>query len=153
MSWHELSGKNIRVVDANRTIAVRADEEYCNAYVFSSRPLKCGEKIVIQVLGIERSFIGGLAVGFTACDPREVTREDLPDDSDMLLDRKEYWVVNKDVCRTPEIGDELCFHLTLNGRSTFQKRTLQFYSKLKFWGLVFNYLSMSFGLDSKVKIE
>lgn len=121
MSWHELSGKNIRVVDANRTIAVRADEEYCNAYVFSSRPLKCGEKIVIQVLGIERSFIGGLAVGFTACDPREVTREDLPDDSDMLLDRKEYWVVNKDVCRTPEIGDELCFHLTLNGEVRYSK--------------------------------
>ncbi|XP_022340554.2 protein neuralized-like isoform X2 [Crassostrea virginica] len=121
MSWHELSGKNIRVVDANRTIAVRADEEYCNAYVFSSRPLKCGEKIVIQVLGIERSFIGGLAVGFTACDPREVTCEDLPDDSDMLLDRKEYWVVNKDVCRTPEVGDELCFHLTLNGEVRYSK--------------------------------
>lgn len=121
MSWHELTGKNIRVVDANRTIAVRSDDEYCNAYVFSSRPLKCGEKIVIQVLGIERTFIGGLAVGFTACDPREVNPNDLPDDSDMLLDRKEYWVVNKDVCRTPEVGDELCFHLTLNGEVRYSK--------------------------------
>lgn len=47
MSWYEFFGKNIRVVDANRIIAVRVDEEYCNVYVFSFRSLKCGEKIVI----------------------------------------------------------------------------------------------------------
>lgn len=71
------------------------------------------------MLGIERLFIGGFVVGFIVCDLREVIREDLLDDSDMLLDRKEYWVVNKDVCRMLEIGDELCFYLIFNGRLIF----------------------------------
>ena len=71
---------------------------------------------MIQILGVDRSYVGGLAFGFTAYDPAHVDSDELPDDSDLLLDRKEYWVVNKDVCRGPEIGDELCFHLTLNGR-------------------------------------
>ncbi|KAK3095851.1 hypothetical protein FSP39_020003 [Pinctada imbricata] len=121
MPWHQLTGKNIRVIDSERTISVRSSDEYCNAYVFSSRPLKCGEKIVIQILGVDRSYVGGLAFGFTAFDPVHVNSEELPDDSDLLLDRKEYWVVNKDVCRAPEIGDELCFHLSLNGEVKYSK--------------------------------
>ena len=112
---HNLCGRNIRI-SPDKTVAMRAKEEYCNAYVFTSRPLRCGEKIVIQVQGVDRSFIGGLAFGFTSCDPSTLKVEDLPDDADLLLDRLEYWVVNKDVCRSPEIDDELSFHLTKDGR-------------------------------------
>jgi protein neuralized len=116
MQWHKLEGKNIRILDPSRTIACRSPEEFCNGYVFSSKPLKCGEKVVLQVLGIDRTYVGGLAVGFTTCSPDSVTQSELPDDADLLLDRMEYWVVNKDVYRSPEIGDELCFHLTHEGR-------------------------------------
>ena len=40
----------------------------------------------------------------------------LPDDSDLLLDRPEYWVVNKDVCAKAQVADELTFYLTEDGR-------------------------------------
>jgi protein neuralized len=55
-----------------------------------SKPLKCGEKVVLQVLGIDRTYVGGLAVGFTTCSPDSVTQSELPDDADLLLDRMEY---------------------------------------------------------------
>jgi len=40
----------------------------------------------------------------------------LPDDSDLLLDRPEYWVVNKDVYAKAQVADELTFHLTEDGK-------------------------------------
>ena len=61
------------------------------------------------------TFCGGLAFGMTACDPATVRQDELPDDSDLLLDRAEYWVVNKDVCAQPEVADELSFTLTHEG--------------------------------------
>ncbi|CAL1535581.1 unnamed protein product [Lymnaea stagnalis] len=117
---HMLQGKNIRV-SSDRTIAVRLREEYCNAFVFTARPIRCGETIVIQVLSIDRSYIGGLGFGLTACDPTKVDPNSLPDDSDLLLDRLEYWVVNKDVCRNPEVGDELSFYLTESGEVKYAR--------------------------------
>lgn len=121
MQWHKLEGKNIKILDPSRTIACRSPDEFCNGYVFSSKPLKCGEKVVLQVLGIDRTYVGGLAVGFTTCSPDSVTQSELPDDADLLLDRMEYWVVNKDVYRSPEIGDELCFHLTNEGEVRYSR--------------------------------
>lgn len=112
--FHKLCGRNIRL-SPGLNMAFRTKDEFCNAYVFTSRPLRCGEKIVIQVQGVDRSFIGGLAFGFTSCDPSLIKPEELPDDADLLLDRLEYWVVNKDVCRTPELEDELSFYLTKDG--------------------------------------
>ncbi|XP_067656898.1 protein neuralized-like isoform X1 [Haliotis asinina] len=120
MTFHDNRGKNIRLT-ADKTIACRLRDEYCNAYVFTSCPLRCGEKVVIQILGIDRSYVGGLAFGMTACDPNRISTDDLPDDSDLLLDRPEYWVVNKDVCRTPDIGDELSFFLTNEGEVRYSR--------------------------------
>lgn len=119
LPFHSLSGRNIRI-SQDQLVATRTKDEYCNAYVFTSRPLRCGEKIVIQVQGVDRSFVGGLAFGFTSCDPSMMQTEQLPDDADLLLDRLEYWVVNKDVCRSPEIEDELSFYLTPDGMYTLQ---------------------------------
>ena len=70
---------------------------------------------MIQILSVDRTYVGGLAFGMTACDPSNVNSAELPDDSDLLLDRPEYWIVNKDVYSNPEIGDELCFHLNNEG--------------------------------------
>ncbi|XP_069140016.1 protein neuralized-like isoform X2 [Argopecten irradians] len=120
LKWHMLTGKNVQL-SADRVVATRSQDEYCNGYVFSSRPLKCGEKVVIQVLGVDRSYVGGLGVGLTACNPSRVQLDDLPDDSDLLLDRPEYWVVNKDVCRSPDVGDELCFHLSNEGELKYSR--------------------------------
>ncbi|XP_013420757.1 protein neuralized isoform X2 [Lingula anatina] len=114
LPFHTMSGKNV-CLSSDRSLAFRPSDEYCNAYVFTSKPLRCGEKIVIQILGIDRTYVGGLAFGLTACDPSALTPSELPDDSDLLLDRPEYWVVNKDVCSLAELGDELSFTMSSEG--------------------------------------
>lgn len=117
---HTLCGRNV-CVSTDRTIAVRLREEYCNAYVFSARPIPAGQKLVVQILGVDRSYIGGLGFGLTACDPMTLTSTSLPDDADLLLDRPEYWVVNKDICRNPEVGDELGFTVTNEGEVLYSR--------------------------------
>ena len=114
MQFHQTVGQNIKV-SPDRTIAIRLLEKQWNGYVFTNRPLKCGEKLVVQILSVQKSDIGGLAFGMTACDPSTVSHRELPDDSDCLLDRGEYWVVCKDVYTKAEIGDELSFFLTTEG--------------------------------------
>lgn len=114
LAFHSLAGRNV-MLSAEKTVAVRKVDEYCNGYVFTHRPLKCGEKLVVQILAVDNTFHGGIAFGMTSCDPTCLSMQDLPDDSDMLLDRLEYWVVNKDVCVNPEVGDELSFFLTEEG--------------------------------------
>ena len=109
-----ITGRQV-ALSADCLTAVRAAGEYCNAYVFTNRPLLCGECLVIQVLAADQDFHGGLAFGLTACDPLTLSPQSLPDDSDLLLDRPEYWVVNKDVYSPAEVGDELSFHLTESG--------------------------------------
>lgn len=61
-------------------------------------------------------YLGALALGLTSCDPATLNPLDLPDDSDLLLDRPEYWVVSKDVANCPQRGDELAFCITHQGR-------------------------------------
>ncbi|XP_064630154.1 protein neuralized-like [Lineus longissimus] len=114
LPFHVLHGRNI-ILTGDGTIAARTTEEYCNAYVFTPRPMKIGEKLVIQVLGIDRSFYGGMTFGMTSSDPSGLHQTDLPDDADLLLDRPEYWVVNKDICNIPELGDEISIYLSEEG--------------------------------------
>ena len=115
MPFHAITGRNV-CLNSDKTIAVRLVEEYCNGYVFTNRPMRMGDKFVIQILAIDKAYSGGLTFGMTACDPADIISDQLPDDSDLLLDRPEYWVVNKDVCSAPEVGDELSFHMTEEGR-------------------------------------
>lgn len=114
LPFHTTTGRNI-TLSSERTVAVRKVDEYCNGYVFTQVPLQCGEKIVVQILTVDATFHGGIAFGLTVCDPSSICSDQLPDDSDMLLERPEYWVVNKDVCTNPEVGDELSFFLTDEG--------------------------------------
>ncbi|XP_014768780.1 protein neuralized isoform X2 [Octopus bimaculoides] len=119
--FHDICGHNV-CLDSEKTVAVRLPEEYCNGYVFTSRPIS-NEIIVIQILGIDRYYEGGLAFGFTTCDPANLSHEEFPDDADQFLDRREYWVVNKDVCRVSDIGDELSFYLTTEGEVRYARNT------------------------------
>nr|CAG4640731.1 EOG090X03H5 [Eulimnadia texana] len=113
-------GKNIRLSPDCR-IAVRNESEFCNGYVFSSRPMSPGETLVIQIVQTESLYVGGFALGFTTCNPASLTQTNLPDDADLLLDRPEYWVISKDVARSPATGDEIEFHLSTNGEVTMSR--------------------------------
>ncbi|XP_050084364.1 protein neuralized isoform X2 [Anopheles aquasalis] len=120
LPFHPVRGRNIKF-SADRYIATRADIEFCQGYVFSPRPVKIGERLIIQILKTDSLFVGSLALGLTSCDPATLQLNDLPDDSDMLLDRPEYWVVSKDVASTLVRGDELCFSVTVNGEVQISK--------------------------------
>ncbi|KAF4530720.1 hypothetical protein B566_EDAN013314 [Ephemera danica] len=87
-------GRNIRH-SYDRCVASRVDTEFCNGYVFTARPLQLGERIVIQ--------------------------GSLPDDSDLLLDRPEYWALSKDVASCPQRGEELAFTLLPSGEVTLSR--------------------------------
>jgi len=114
MPFHQLHGRSV-MLSVDRMVARRAPDEYCNGYVFTCRALHLGERLVTSVTAVERDYVGGLTFGMTSCDPNCLHATDLPDDADLLLDRPEYWVVHKDVCAKPDIGDELSFALTASG--------------------------------------
>lgn len=115
LSFHATTGRNVVISSSDRRTASRRTDDYCNGYVLTNRPLRPGEKIVVQITRIDITYEGTLAFGLTSCDPASLTAKDLPDDSDLLLDRPEYWVVYKDVCAQPQVTDELSFQLMPDG--------------------------------------
>ncbi|XP_054264920.1 protein neuralized isoform X2 [Macrosteles quadrilineatus] len=120
LPFHRTRGRNVRLSN-NCCIASRTDTEFCQGYVFTARPIQLGERIVIQILATEPMYLGALALGLTSCDPTTLNPLDLPDDSDLLLDRPEYWVVSKDVANCPQRGDELAFCITHQGEVQMSK--------------------------------
>ncbi len=120
LPFHPSTGKNVKL-DATSTMASRHDEEFAQGYVFTRQNVTPGERIVIQVLSTEESYIGSLAFGLTNVDPGSMDLHTLPEDSDLLIDRPEYWVVSKDVANSPAVGDELSFAITTDGTVEFMR--------------------------------
>ncbi|XP_046487241.1 protein neuralized isoform X2 [Neodiprion pinetum] len=120
LPFHSTRGRNI-CFSNQQCVATRSDTEFCHGYAFTGRPLLLGERLVVQILATEPMYVGALALGLTSCDPSKLTAEDLPDDSDLLLDRPEYWVVSKDVASCPQPGDEIAFTVTHYGEVQMSK--------------------------------
>lgn len=120
MSFHCTKGRNIRL-RGDRSVAIRNETEFCQGYVFTSRPIRIGERFVVQILKTESMYVGSLALGLTSCDPASLQSiRDLPDDSDLLLDRPEYWVVSKDIAELSRF-DEIKFCVTPAGELQISK--------------------------------
>lgn len=117
---HRTRGRNVKF-NSNRTIAWRTDTEFCQGYVFTPKPVQLGERVVIQVLSTETMFQGYLGLGLTSCDPANLQSGDLPDDSNFLLDRPEYWVISKEFARHLVRGDEISFCISPNGEVQISK--------------------------------
>ena len=107
-------GKNVAITQ-DGCVAVRAPGEFCNAYVFTSRPVSMGTKVAIQIVSVTGEYRGGLTFGVTSADLSKVNSSNLPSNSDDLLDRSEYWVVNKDVSVNLKKGEELVFSFVQPG--------------------------------------
>ena len=120
LSFHPSTGPNLSLNGCS-SIAWRHEDEYSAGYVFTAVPASIGERIVVQILATENMYIGSLAFGLTSCDPSSLDCDSLPEDSDMLLDRPEYWVVSKDVASCPPKGDELSFTIKTDGSVEFMK--------------------------------
>lgn len=119
LSFHPGAGRHAQIVD--NVTACRHKDEFSQGYVFAWPHTRIGERIVVQVVSTEVSYIGSLAFGLTNCDPSTIDVRELPEDSDLLLDRPEYWVVSKDVANNPEVGDELSFMINADGSVEFSK--------------------------------
>jgi len=120
LKFHNSTGPNVSI-NGSSTIAWRHNDEYSNGYVFVNEPIRHEERIVVQILATENMYMGSLAFGLTSVDPSTLDPETLPEDSDMLLDRPEYWVVSKDVANSPDEGDELSFCIKEDGAVQFSK--------------------------------
>ena len=120
MTFHSNVGRNVHL-DGSATVATRHEEEFAQGYVFGRHTINPGERIVIQILSNEDSYIGSLAFGLTNTDPETLNVSELPEDSDLLLDRPEYWVVSKDVANCPNSGDELSFTIKSDGSVEFMR--------------------------------
>ena len=120
LNFHFCTGRHVQLSE-NSMVAVRHDEEFALGYAFTAAPLRLGERIVVQILGTDELYTGSLAFGVTNADPSTFDTRDLPEDADMLLDRPEYWVVSKDVARSPAVGDELSFLVRQDGSVEFSK--------------------------------
>ncbi|XP_021961223.1 protein neuralized isoform X2 [Folsomia candida] len=119
LNFHRVRGKNVmHTADSLPSIALRRPSEYCNAYVFTARPIMPDETILIQILHKELEFSSSMAFGLTACNPQSVYSDSLPEDSHLLLDRPEYWVVKKDIANNPVAKDILAFTLSATGEVT-----------------------------------
>lgn len=118
--FHRIKGRNV-MLSSDKLIATRAESEYCQGYVFTARPIAIGEKLIVQILRTDNMYVGALALGLTSCDPASLQAGDLPGDSDLLLDRPEYWVVTKDVAANLNRGDEITFSVTANGEVQISK--------------------------------
>jgi protein neuralized len=114
MMLHRTRGRNVRF-GSSRNNAYRTDTEFCQGYVFTARPLQLGERVVVQILATEPMFQGCLGLGLTSCDPGTLQSGDLPDDSNFLLDRPEYWVLSRDFARNLNKGDEISFSISPSG--------------------------------------
>ncbi len=105
--------------------------------MFTGEPLVPGERLVVQILATENMYIGSLAFGLTSCDPAGLDPDRLPEDSDMLLDRSEYWVVSKVniflyINFAPAFRQEILFYLYCSftvhiGRQALKKFTWNWY--------------------------
>lgn len=114
LSLHRTKGRNVQFI-TDRGVAARIEAEFCQGYVFTARPMRPGQTIVVQILATEAAYAGSLAIGLTSCDPGILRPCDLPDDAEQLLDRPEYWVVRRDAANGLRRGDELAVTLTLDG--------------------------------------
>ena len=108
------TGQNVSL-NQTATIAMRSETEFCNGYVFLESPMQPGESLVIRILETEGTYIGSIAFGLTSADPRFLKSSELPEDSDSLSQRPEYWVSSKDVLPDPQDGDEVSFTVCLDG--------------------------------------
>ena len=91
LPFHSTKGRNVNLA-IDRLIATRESTEYRQGYVFSERPLRINESLIIKVLQVDDLYEGSLCLGLTSCNPQTIEPNDLPDDSSALLDRPEYWV-------------------------------------------------------------
>ena len=117
LSLHSTHSRSLRVT---KNVSQRLDKGYTQGYVFSERPIKPNEGVLIQISPSQPGprFQGFVHLGVTSCDPAQLPRDDLPDNVNHLVDRPEYWVLICDFSKL-NCGDEIGLTLTKSGQISF----------------------------------
>nr|XP_027794568.1 E3 ubiquitin-protein ligase NEURL1B isoform X2 [Marmota flaviventris] len=113
LRFHATRGPDVSL-SADRKVACAPRPDGGRTLVFSERPLRPGESLLVEVGRPGLAAPGALAFGITSCDPSALRPAELPADPDALLDRKEYWVVAR-AGPVPSGGDVLSFTLRPGG--------------------------------------
>nr|XP_057914963.1 E3 ubiquitin-protein ligase NEURL1-like [Doryrhamphus excisus] len=107
---HPVHGVHVRLPDPHTAVQVpHAGED--RTMVFTSRPLECLESVHVTVRTGGRC---SLSYGVTSCDPATLRPSDLPSSLDSLVDRKEFWAVDKVAVRLQN-NDVLSFVVNEDG--------------------------------------
>ncbi|XP_033122988.1 protein neuralized-like [Anneissia japonica] len=112
--FHEVHGHSVRL-RSHKKQAKRKTDSYQGGIVFSHRPLRIGEEIVIKVIEVSSKFVGQLGFGVTSCDPNILNLNDIPDDVEALYDRPEFWAFSRDF-PIPEERDTISFMIDDEGK-------------------------------------
>ncbi|XP_029020918.1 E3 ubiquitin-protein ligase NEURL1B isoform X2 [Betta splendens] len=113
LRFHPVRGADV-ILSADRSAACTQFLDSSRTLVFSDRPLHVGEALYVEVGHLGLPYFGALLFGLTSCDPAGLHAGELPADPEVLLDRKEYWVVHRGF-PTPCSGDVLSFSVLPNG--------------------------------------
>ncbi|KAM6924123.1 E3 ubiquitin-protein ligase NEURL1B isoform 1-T1 [Xenentodon cancila] len=113
LHFHPIRGTDV-ILSADRSAACIHFLDSTRTLVFSDRPLHIGETLYVEVGHLGLPYFGALSFGLTSCDPACLHAADLPADPEVLLDRKEYWVVHRGFS-IPCSGDVLTFSLLPGG--------------------------------------
>ncbi|KAM9356759.1 E3 ubiquitin-protein ligase NEURL1B [Symphorus nematophorus] len=113
LHFHPIRGSDV-ILSADRSAACIHFLDSSQTLVFSDRPLHVGETLYVEVGHLGLPYFGALLFGLTSCDPASLHAGDLPADPEVLLDRKEYWVVHRGF-PMPCSGDVLSFSLLPSG--------------------------------------
>lgn len=113
LHFHPIRGSDV-ILSADRLAACVHFLDSSRTLVFSNRPLHVGETLYVEVGHLGLPYFGALLFGLTSCDPASLHAADLPADPELLLDRKEYWVVHRGI-PIPCSGDVLSFTLLSTG--------------------------------------
>uniref|UniRef100_A0A8C6WN85 E3 ubiquitin-protein ligase NEURL1B n=1 Tax=Neogobius melanostomus TaxID=47308 RepID=A0A8C6WN85_9GOBI len=113
LHFHPVHGSDV-ILSTDRLAACIHFLDSSRTLVFSDRPLHVGETLYVDVGHLNLPYFGALLFGLTSCDPTSLHAADLPADPELLLDRKEYWVVHRGI-PIPCSGDVLSFTLLSTG--------------------------------------
>lgn len=113
LHFHPIRGSDV-ILSADRSAACIHLLDSTRTVVFSDRPLHIGETLYVEIGYLGLPYFGALSFGLTSCDPACLHAGDLSADPEVLLDRKEYWVMYRGFS-IPCSGDVLSFSLLPSG--------------------------------------
>ncbi|XP_069100746.1 E3 ubiquitin-protein ligase NEURL1B [Pleurodeles waltl] len=113
LHFHHTRGPDV-TLSQDRLVACTDWQESKRTLVFSDRPLHIGEALFVEVGHLGLPYCGSLVFGITSCDPGTLRTTELPADPECLMDRKEYWAINRGFPAFGN-GDVLSFSILSNG--------------------------------------